>query len=270
MNSLKRRIGFDAGGTRLEDALQWAAANDFHYVDFSADLGPNLLTEWGDERVRAVRRMCERNDIHISVHTLSGVNVAEFSPLVAPAVDEYLKANIDLSRRLGCEWVTVHAGYHFSAALDVRKSASVGRLKRAADFAERHGQRLLLENMNREPENAEVHYLALNIEECRRYFDEIRSDSFGWAFTANHANLVPEGIDGFLDEFGIDRMGCVRLADNDGVVEVHMIPGEGNIDFSALFSRIEGAGYQGHYTMAYGSNEEKLSSREWLVRQAQG
>jgi hypothetical protein len=49
----------------------------------------------------------------------------------------------------------------------------------------------------------------------------------GWAFTVNHANLVPEGIDGFIDAFGVRRMGEVRLADNLGDKEVHLKPGEG-------------------------------------------
>ncbi len=43
---------------------------------------------------------CARHDIHLGLHTLSGGNVAEFSPYVAPAVDECLRANADLAVRL--------------------------------------------------------------------------------------------------------------------------------------------------------------------------
>ena len=31
-----------------------------------------------------------------------------------------------------------------------------------------------------------------------------------------------------------------------------MFPGEGSIDFQALFTRLEGMGYQGHYTNGFG------------------
>ena len=41
--NLRDRIGYDAGGTRLEGALAWAAANALHYVDFNADRGSNRL-----------------------------------------------------------------------------------------------------------------------------------------------------------------------------------------------------------------------------------
>lgn len=84
----------------------------------------------------------------------------------------------------------------------------------------------------------------------------------------NHSHLVPDGVQGFLGAFGIGRIGEDRLADNTGEYEVHMIPGEGTIDFAEMFRELESAGYNGHYSMAYGSLEEKISSREWLVTQA--
>ena len=260
--NLRDRIGFEAGGTRLEDALEWAVAHGFHYVDFNADTGPNHLEAWDKERVSAIRHTCDRHGIHLGLHTLSGVNVAEFSPYVSRGVDEYLRANVDLSKRMGCEWVIVHAGYHFSASLEERKRASLARLERITEYAERAGARLLLENLNREPDLAEVHYLAHNVEECRHYFEAIQSEHLGWAFTVNHAHLVPEGIDGHLDAFGIDRLGEVRLADSTGEYEIHLLPGQGSIDFEAAFRRIESAGYLGHYMMAFGSLDDKLAARE--------
>jgi sugar phosphate isomerase/epimerase len=266
--SLRDRIGPDVGGTRLEDALAWAARRGFFYLDFNADLGPNHLDRWDAARVRAVRDICARHAIHLGLHTLSGVNVAEFSPRVAEAVDAYLQANVDLAGRLGCEWLIVHAGFHFGGQIPARKSASLERLKRLTAYAERSGARLLLENLNAEPERAEVHYLAHTVEECRPYFDEISSESFGWAFTANHAHLVPEGIGGFLDAFGMARIGEVRLADNTGEYEIHLRPGEGTIDFAALFQRLESSGYRQHYAMAFGNDDDKVAARDLFASYA--
>jgi sugar phosphate isomerase/epimerase len=264
--NLRDRIGYDAGGIPLEEALAWAAAHDFHYVDFNADRAANHLQSWSDEHVQAVRETCARHDIHLGLHTSSAVNVAEFSPYVSDAVDSYLRANIDFATRLGCEWLVVHGGYHFSSDISARKIASLERLKRAVGYAESAGARLLLENLNFEPDDAEVHYLAHNIAECRDYFDAIASAHLGWAFTVNHANLVPEGIDGFIDTFGVRRMGEVRLADNLGDREVHLRPGEGNIDFASLFNRLESAGYQGHYMMAFGDQADKIAARDFFAR----
>jgi sugar phosphate isomerase/epimerase len=266
--SLRDRIGYDAGTTDLESAISWSIRNGIKFIDINCDIGPNHLSNWDDGRLENIRDLLADNEIHVGIHTLSAVNIAEFSPRMSEAADAYLAANIDLGKSLGAEWITVHAGMHFSTEMEARRRASIDHLKRATTYAEQHGQRLLLENLNFEPDDAEVHYMAHTVEECHWYFDEIASGAFGWAFTANHANLVPEGVGGFLDAFGIERIGCVRLADNDGTVEVHMIPGEGNIDFASLFRRLETGGYAGHYTMAYGSPEQKLASRKWLVEQA--
>lgn len=181
---------------------------------------------------------------------------------MSDAADEYLRANIRLAQALGCDGVVVHAGYHFSSSVEERMSASLERLQRTVAYAEARDTVLLLENLNFEPDDAEVHYLAHTVAECRYYFDVIASANFGWAFTVNHSHLVPEGIGGFLDAFGIARIGEVRLADNLGVKEIHLKPGDGSIDFPSMFRRLESEGYRKFYTMAFGSIEDKLWARE--------
>ena len=270
MTTLKDRIGYDAGTTRLEDALATAKEHGFHYLDFNADQGPNRLTDWDDSRVASVVRVARNNGITLTLHTASSINIAEFSPYVDEAVDRYLEGNIDLARRLGCLGVVTHGGYHFSSSLDYRMQSSLERLKRATACAENVGVTLFLENLNFEPDDAEVHYLAHTVEECRFYFDAISSERFGWAFTVNHAHLVPEDVDGFLDAFGVSRIGEVRLADNTGDKEVHLNPGEGNIDFPSVFGRLESSGYSGFYTMAFGGLEDKLTARDYFAQCASG
>jgi sugar phosphate isomerase/epimerase len=264
--TLRDRIGFDAGSRRLEDALAWAARHGFHYVDFNADLAANhLVTGWDDARARAVRDSCERHDIHLGLHTSSAVNVAELAPVVADAVEAYLRANVDLAVRLSCEWLVVHAGFHFSSHVAERAATALARLQRLTAYAESRGARLLLENLNREPEHAEVRYMAHTVAECRPYLDAITSPAFGWAYTVNHAHLVPEGVGGFLDAFGLARIGEVRLADNTGEYEIHLPPGQGTIDFATLFRRLEAGGYRGHYMMAFGSDADKLGARDYFA-----
>ncbi|MDA1279726.1 MAG: sugar phosphate isomerase/epimerase [Chloroflexi bacterium] len=262
--SLKDRIGVDAGKTRLEDAIRWAIKNEVFFLDFNADAGPNHMDAWNADRTRDVRNMCETNGISIGLHTLSAVNVAEYSPYVSRAVEEYMRASVNLANQLGCAWTVIHAGYHFSGDVPERKKASLDRLVRISKYGADTGQRILLENLNLEPDRAEIHYLAHTVEETKAYFDAIPAEQLGWAFTANHSHLVPDGVDGFLDAFSIDRIGEVRLADNTGEYEVHLVPGEGTLDFKNLFTRLETAGYKGHYSMAYGSDEQRIASRNQL------
>lgn len=267
--SLRDRIGIDLGRKLpVEEGIAWAAANDVRYVDAQVDVAPNALESFDESRCGAVRELCQRHGTHLGLHTLSAVNIAEISPFVREAVDRYLDAYMDLAVRLGAEWIVVHAGYHFTSDRKVRMEASLERLKRAAGRAEEVGAKLLLENLNWEPDRAEVHYLAHTVEECLHYFDAIDSPALGWSFTVNHATLVPEGIDGFLDAMPMGRCEEVRLADNNGEYELHMYPGEGIIDFGALFMRLEREGFSGHFTNAFGSLEDCLRGRDDLVAMA--
>lgn len=266
--TLKDRIGIDLGRkVSTEEGIAWAAANGVRFIDSQIDLAPNALLTM-IERAPAIREACERHDIHLGLHTLSAVNIAEMSPYMSDAVDQYLQTYIDVAVASGATGIVVHAGYHFTDDYKLRRNAALERLRRAGDYAEKAGATLLLENMNREPDQSEVKYLGSTIEECRYFFDNLQSSSIRWSFTANHAHLWPEGIDGYLDALDFSRCAEVRLADCRGHVEEHIQPGEGTIDFAAMFRRIEGMGYSGHYTNAFGSLDDMLKGRDYLVERA--
>jgi sugar phosphate isomerase/epimerase len=266
MMNLKDRIGVDIGRrARLEDGIAWAVRHGVRYIDIQLDTAQNALTSFDDSRAKAVRGLVEKHGLHLGLHTLSAVNVAEYSPYIADATDEYLKAYVDMYQRLGAEWIVVHAGYHFGDK-KMRMEAGLERLKRIADYAEKKGALILLENLNKEPEDSEVHYLAHTVEEWRYYFERIQSPAFKLSFTANHAHLVPEGIPGFVDALDMTQVAEVRLADcfRNGH-EVHLKPGAGDLDFGDMFRRIEGKGFKGHYTNAFTTLDDMLWARDYLV-----
>ena len=268
--SLRERIGIDLGRKiRLEEGIEWAAKNQVRYIDIQLDTAANALTTFDDKRAASVRAACEKHGVHLGLHTLSAVNVAEYSPYVGDAVDEYLKSYIDIYSKLGAEWIVMHAGYHFSKDKELRMKTGLERLKRIAGYAERKKARILLENLNKEPEDAEVHYLAHTIEEWRYYWGLLSSPALRLSFTVNHAHLVPEGIEGFVAALDMSQVGEVRLADTlRNGYEVHMKPGTGNLDFGDMFRRVEGKGFKGHYTNAFGSLDDMLAARDYLVDRA--
>jgi len=266
--SLRSRIGIDLGeNIRIEDGIDAAIMHDVKFLDVKIDFAPNAIDSLTDERVAAIRRSCERNGIHIGVHTMSAVNVAETAPHVRDGVDRYLRGHMDACKRLGAGWMIVHAGYHFTSDKEQRMRAALDRLARLCEHAEKIDLLLLLENLNKEPADAEVHYLAYDLEETRFFFDRLNSRKLRWAFTANHAHLVPEGVDGFLDDMGVERCDEVRLADcfRNGT-EAHLKPGQGDFDFAALFRRLDALGFSGRYMNAFGSLDDMLEGREVLAK----
>jgi sugar phosphate isomerase/epimerase len=263
------RIGVDVSRRlKLEDAIAWAAKSGLRHFDIQLDTGENALPKWDAKRCAAVRKLLDKHGIALGLHTNSAVNVAEYSPHVSDAVTEYLKRYVDLVIKLGASWTEMHAGYHFTKDKKARMEAGKERLKRVVAHAEKKKALVLLENLNKEPEQAEVHYLAHTVEEWQYYWD-IKSPSFKLCFTANHAHLVPEGIEGFVKALDFRRVGEVRLADTyRNGHEVHLTPGDGNLDFGAMFKAIEGAGYKGYYTNAFTSLDAMVAARPYLVEKA--
>jgi len=267
--AFKDRIGIDLGRSiALEKGIAWAAENDVRFFDAQTDIAPNAMESFDDRRCAGIAEACERHGLHLGLHTLSAVNVAEISPFLRDAADRYLQAYIDLAVRLEAEWVVVHGGYHFTGDVGLRKQAAIDRLKRAVDYAEKRGVLLLLENLNGEPERAEVHYMPDTLEDTVHFFEQIPSPHLKWAFTINHAHYDPKGIRGFIDGMGLGRCEEVRIADNNGLYELHMHPGTGTVDFVDMFRRIEAAGFTGHYICAWGGIEQMLAGRDYLVERA--
>jgi len=269
--NLFESIGVDVGRKLpLEEAVSWAAAHRVRFIDVQLDTGANAITTIDDARAAALRSACERDGIHLGLHTSSAINVAEYAPYVGDAVERYLEAYVDAAQRLGAEWIVVHAGFHFTSDRDQRMQTGRERLQRIVAYAERNGALILLENLNKEPAEAEVHYLAHTVEEWRYYFDAIQSPAFKLSFTVNHAHLVPEGVAGFVSALDMSRVEEVRLADcfRNGH-EVHLPPGRGDLDFGDMFRRIEAKGFRGHYMNAFGSLDDMLRGRDELVRLAE-
>ncbi|WP_431283579.1 sugar phosphate isomerase/epimerase family protein [Humitalea sp. 24SJ18S-53] len=269
--NLLERIGVDVGRRLpLEEAIAWAGAHGVRHIDIQLDTGANAVTRFDAERARGIRAALDKHQVHLGLHTLSAVNVAEYSPFLSEAVDAYLKAYIEAMPLLGASSIVVHAGYHFTADVEMRMKAGLARLQKMVEYAEKKGALLLLENLNPEPEKAEVHYLAHTPEEWRYYYDAIDSPAFALSFTANHAHLLPEGVEGFLAQIPLDRVVEVRLADcwRNGH-EQHLIPGEGDFDFGDMFRRIEGMGFKGHYMNAFGTLDDMNQARTRQVAAAQ-
>jgi sugar phosphate isomerase/epimerase len=267
--NLLDRIGIDIGRRLpLEDAIAWAAQHGVKHIDIQLDTAANAITSFDDARCARVRTALERHGVDLALHTLSAVNVAEYSPYVGDGVEAYLRSYVEISPKLGAQWIVVHAGYHFGSDKAMRMAVGKERLARVCAHAERHRAVILLENLNKEPVDAEVQYLAHTLEEWQYYWD-IPSPAFKLSFTANHAHLVPEGIEGFVAALDFTRVGEVRLADcmRNGK-EQHLIPGRGNLDFGTMFRLIEAKGFRGTYTNAFAKLDDMLAARHYLVEQA--
>lgn len=266
--SLRERIGI---ALRIDhdipDKLEWAGEHAVHFVDFHLDdRGPDPSAYPADE-VSDIQRLTEKYDITFGLHSLSGVNVAETEPVVDEAVEEYLRDYIDLAAHLGAAYVVHHPGFHFTDDRSERMATSIDRLGRVGKYANSLGITMTSCNMNPEPDRSEIDYLGSTLAECQQYAQALPTEYLEWSFNAPHAHLTEAGIGGFIDGLDGSRLGLVRVNDNRGIEEEHLSIGEGTIDFRAMINGLEEAGFEGHFIISYGSNEDMLVEREKLLEQ---
>jgi sugar phosphate isomerase/epimerase len=58
----------------------------------------------------------------------------------------------------------------------------------------------------------------------------------------------------------------VRINDNHGDYEVHLVPGEGNIDFVDMFGALNARGYEGWFSLGFGNDADKVRVKEWFEK----
>ena len=264
MDHRSRFVFSGPGAWPLEQAIEKAAELGFSRVDFNADGRANYPGTFTPERVQAIRALATQHSITIGIHSLSAVNMAEITPVMAAAADEYARQNVELAAALGGTHVVFHGGFHFSSDVDARFEASIARLKLAVQLAEARGIELHFENHNAEPEHAEIRYIPHTVSEIQRFLGAVSSPKLRWACNVGHAMLVPDGFEGFLNAFGADLIGHVRLHDTNGLWEEHFRPGEGGgiVDFRHVFTTLHQAGYRGPFSIDFGRPEEKAHWRD--------
>jgi sugar phosphate isomerase/epimerase len=249
----------------LDAVIQGAIDRGFSRVDFNADRPDNYPATFDDPRVEKLRALAKQHGIRIGLHTLSAVNMAEITPVMHRAADEYVRENFALAHKLGADYVIFHGGYHFGD-FETRLEVAIERLGLACQLGEQLGIDVFFENHNKEPDVAEIHYMPKDVAETRRFFDAVSSPRLKWAFNVGHAHLVPDGFDGFLNAFGVERIGQVRLNDTHGKYEEHLLPGQGIVDFKRVFRELTKRGYAGPFTLDFGSADDRAQWRDTFAQ----
>ena len=174
--NLRDRIGVDIGKrSRIEDGIAVAIEHGIRYVDLKIDVAPNAIETLTDERVAGIRDILRgerhpcRHPHHVRRQRRRGCAACprRRRPLSARPPRSLQEARRRMDGR-ACR-LPLHL------RREMRMEAGLERLKWLSDHAERLGVDLLLENMNWEPDDAEVHYLAHNVEETLFYFDALKS-----------------------------------------------------------------------------------------------
>lgn len=263
------QIGWAASSGPVERYFPLARRHGVAWLEFGCQHPANFPQTFDRARVAKVRRLMERSGVRCGLHSASFVNSAEIMPTVRKAAVRHLKEYVDLTAALGCEYLVIHNGFHFSVYLDRVRRALYDTLAEVTEYGERRRVPLVIENMNHMGPASEFQYLGVTTEEFAELFRKVRSPYLGLALDAAHCNLLPGGTGRFVRAFG-DRIREVQLSDNRGTVDEHLAVGDGTLDFGALFRQLGRVGYAGPLIVELRDVEKKVRSRERLVAILEG
>ena len=176
---------------------------------------------------------------------------AFFEPSVIRADDEarqwrieYTKSAIDLADAVDAPAVCLATGRPLPGTMpEEAYDLLVDSLEEILDHAEERGIRVGIEY---EPE-----LLVENTDEALELIDDVGRESLGVNLDVGHAAVYGEDVAESIRRTG-DRITGVHLEDIVGGrrgKHYHRIPGEGDLDFRAIFDALDDIGYDGFATL---------------------
>lgn len=256
-------IGFSASPNPSEEYFKFAFDNGFDRIDLGCSAPSNFPHTYTKDRIKRVKELGKKYNIPYGLHSASYVNTAEIMPIVRKASEQHLLDYINLSKVIGAEYCVIHCGYYFSKFKDLVMENLFKTFRPAVRLAEDIDLPLVIENMNAVHPDSEIVYLGVTIDELNQAFKKVPSTHLGLALDIGHANLLPGGVEPWIDAFP-DKIFHLHLSDNDGVLDQHLALGEGNIEFAEIFDKLKSVGFNGTATLEVGNEEKRLKSLNFL------
>jgi sugar phosphate isomerase/epimerase len=116
----------------------------------------------------------------------------------------------------------------------------VAAMKTCTQIAREHGVQLLVE--------PRVGELTSNSEALLRLLDAVDDDNLGVILDTAHQHAQKEMLPLSVEKLG-RHIRYVHVADNDGLVNRHFVPGTGTIDWEEVFLALKRQGFDGTYAV---------------------
>lgn len=263
------RFGFVAFPKPPEDYLEFAVEHGFKHIEIDLFSPQQWLSRFHAARIRSLRERIEVNSLTVSFHAPYPLNLADFTPEVRAAAVRYAERLLYVAHELGAKWVTVHPGYGIGIpTLEWVRTKAMDGLKRSLDrlliIAERLQVPLALENLPATPPGSEIVLLLDSAEELQRLLVEYPSHALKVCLDAGHAEVSG----GFHAFWAVAKTRCLALHihDNDSRTDLHLVPGDGNINWHEIFSTLCEDNFEGAVNVELFSDEHKVAAKRYLER----
>lgn len=237
------------------DGLRRIARHGFRQVEMwcnYAHLDPRL-----GEDVSMVKRVLAEEDVRaVSLHAPFEFRGEKLSAEAAwSAWEELMALVLENGRYLEVGFLVVHPVLVWSPSDPSQGDREVVgcqeySLKRVARLAGRHGIRIALENLDSKtvPDVASPTELV-------KLVHRLGEDNVGVCFDTGHC--LVSGLDPFREmEHCIGQVYSFHIHENDGVEDLHWVPGRGPIDWSRFLDKLRTFRYEGTFILELWCGED--------------
>ncbi|MCS7224639.1 MAG: sugar phosphate isomerase/epimerase [Armatimonadetes bacterium] len=252
-----------------EEYIAFAVQHGASHLEIDL-FGPDQwLERFHSARVRELRRLVQQAGLTCSFHTPYVLNLADYLPYIRARAVEYVTHLLRIAGEADALWVTVHPGYGIGIpTLDWVRSKALDSLRRSLDFllpfAEKLKVPLALENVSPSPPGSEIIFLLDSPEEMAQVLNKASSPYLKVCLDVGHAV-----VSGDLREFlrvCKDRLVGAHIHDNDGKDDLHLVPGQGVINWQQVLSEFLNAGFNGVLNIEVYDDTDKAKGLCFLKR----
>lgn len=265
-----REIGFDAVDANLDHLAPSGAVKDKTIFD---TFKPGMSDNDAVELFRPWKEAAEKSGIdNYQAHAPFPSRLYDNSD---PDYDEYMMDILQKTIR-GCEFIDCHnlvihpfmLKYVMQELPEQEYESNIERYMRLAPVAKEYGVTICLENMFRTDPHKQRKVSAIcnqPLEACK-YIDDLNSLAgekvFGFCFDVGHANLCNLDPFEFIHIMG-DRIQAFHVHDNNGLVDQHWAPYQGNVNWDRFCMGLKDIGF--NKTMSFETFAELQKAKNELM-----
>jgi sugar phosphate isomerase/epimerase len=242
--------GFNVFNSPIEDYLEYSSKHNLKHIEINLSKSHSSLNSFDLDRIKALKERINALGITISLHLPNQINIADNISRLNKKNIKYLIDSIELANSIGAKYINLHLGFFFWFPVsqwqrDKALLRFITNIGSVLEKCEEKGVTLALENVTPLTEGSDHYLLGDNIKDFVHIFTEIDSPWLKFCLDTGHANLS-EGVNEYISAFS-EKLISVHYHDNNGSDDSHLIVGEGNINWTEFWDKINSGSFKGPF-----------------------
>lgn len=236
---------------RVEDCIKFCSEAGYKVMDFSFHdltiVNSPFSTENWESYIKELHELAlgygvEFSQGHSTLYDFCDVNEDH------ELKDAFVRKSIKGAGIMGIKWLAMHPSTYYDSATQIQtsKEKNVARFREYAEYAEKHGVGLALENMWDLSLAPKRRYTS-NAEELVDLVDVIDCENVGICWDVQHASIQEENQGLAIRHIG-NRLKSTHISDQTGIDNIHRLPYQGVTDWDDVLRALADINYQGDFT----------------------